>query len=404
MKKINIILIFAFALLFLSSFNTVSANECQTHSCDAETDPVSCYTEWTECATFCEFVSDNDLSCSEAGSSGCGPVEICADEPPEEPEPMFGCTDPEASNYDWTATDDDGNCLYETASSCGNGIKESEEQCDGADYGGGSAPVCNALGYAGPENTNVACNGDCTYDTYECGRYTCVGYACSLVHEMGGNNCSVEDDCLLPYENFDYSLSTDTGDSSVAKSEVETYTENLIKVVLWSIITEPVTLSLSGVPEDVSYSIANNGCTPEPECESTITFYVNIDSPVGTHPITVMGSPGDDFPGDEETSFNLIITANDLALTCTPGFSEVEVGDPVTWAATISGGRPPYEYEWVGNNIPISPAPNTTPFSISYGTIGKKIATLQVTDADNQVATCLPNPLRVVITPIIKEI
>jgi len=58
-------------------------------------------------------------------------------------------------------------CVYDTAACtegavCGNGIRESAEQCDGDDLAGIS---CVTLGYAGG---NLACTATCTHDTSGC--------------------------------------------------------------------------------------------------------------------------------------------------------------------------------------------------------------------------------------------
>ncbi|MDP2641951.1 MAG: hypothetical protein Q8P21_01505, partial [bacterium] len=75
-------------------------------------------------------------------------------------------------------------------------------------------------------------------------------------------------------------------------------------------------------------------------------------------------------------------------VTCSAYPSTALMGETVTWTAIVSGGTPPFTYAWSGTNIPTSPAPNTNPFSISYGTIGQKTAVMTVTDADLLQATC----------------
>src|SRR3989338_4613507 len=96
---------------------------------------------------------------------------------------------------------------------------------------------------------------------------------------------------------FDYSLSN-SGASEVIKTSGDAFTTNTITKTLTSGTTESVTLSLSGVPGGVSYTITHNPgdpanpCNPS-DCQSVINFTVTPSTPVGTHPITVTGSPLD---------------------------------------------------------------------------------------------------------------
>ena len=54
-----------------------------------------------------------------------------------------------------------------TLASCGNGVAEEGEACDGADLGAGS---CSSIGYGGGD---IACTSDCAYDVSACCTDTC---------------------------------------------------------------------------------------------------------------------------------------------------------------------------------------------------------------------------------------
>ena len=94
-------------------------------------------------------------------------------------EEIYGCTNPEAINYEEEATEDDGSCEYEGEHYCGDGIINQEnEQCDGED-GVGENQSCSqdctliynilggqftASGGSGDSTPSVTAIGDTTID------------------------------------------------------------------------------------------------------------------------------------------------------------------------------------------------------------------------------------------------
>ncbi len=194
---------------------------------------------------------------------------------------------------------------------------------------------------------------------------------------------------------FNYSLSN-SGTSNVTKTSGNAFTQNTITKALTSGTTEPVTLSLSGVPGGTSYSISNSACSPT--CTSVITFTVSPSTRAGTYPITVTGSPL-----GRQTNFNLVISGNPINATCSASPGIALLGQTVTWTAAVSGGTPPFTYSWSGTGIPTSPPPSTNPFSIVYSTIGQKTATVTVTDTDSVAATCPAGVVQVNFNPNFEE-
>lgn len=186
-----------------------------------------------------------------------------------------------------------------------------------------------------------------------------------------------------PEGTFDYTLSN-SGNLNVTKSGVNVFANEDITKTLISGTTQSVTLSLSGVPSGVSYSLANGSCSPT--CVTTISFTVSPSAPVGTHTITVTGAPL-----SKTTQFNLIISsapASSIGVVCTPSDEEIVLGETVTWTGAIEGGTEPYTYSWNGPGIPSSPAPSTNPISIRYSTVGEKTATLTVMDSVGEQGYC----------------
>ncbi|MDO8565092.1 MAG: hypothetical protein Q7R67_00465 [bacterium] len=179
---------------------------------------------------------------------------------------------------------------------------------------------------------------------------------------------------------FNYSLSN-SGNSNVTKTNSNAFTQNTITKTLLTGTTEPITLSVSGVPSGTSYSIAPSSCSPA--CTSVITFTVSPSTPLGTYLITVTGSPL-----SKQTSFNLIVSGSPITVSCVASPSTAFVGESVTWTATFSGGTAPFTYSWSGTNIPTSPAPSSNPYNRTYSTIGQKTAVVTITDTDSIQSSC----------------
>ena len=276
-----------------------------------------------------------------------------------------------------------------------------------------TASINSGLGtIAGP---GISCPGDCG-ETYPSGTWVtliatpsagysftswdssgtaCAGLtttSCSI--NMDGNKTAKANFSLVPPP-FNYSLSN-SGTSNVTKTSGDAFTQNVITKTLLAGATQPVTLSLSGVPAGVSYSISNSTCSPT--CTSVITFTVPASTPVGTYLITVTGSPL-----GRETKFNLVVSGSPFSVSCSASPSPALLGQTVTWTAAVTGGVPPFTYSWSGTNIPTSPAPNTNPFSIVYSTIGQKTATVTVTDTDSVSANCPAGTVRINFDPDFEE-
>jgi hypothetical protein len=205
-------------------------------------------------------------------------------------------------------------------------------------------------------------------------------YEFRLFQDDGWTKLATSNQVTVTTPVFDYSLSN-SGVSSVTKTSGNAFTQNTITKTLQNGTSQAVTLSLSGVPANVTYSISNSSCSPN--CSSVITFTVAPSAPVGTHRITVTGSPL-----GRTTTFSLVINGSAMSVSCSASPTTATLGQNVTWTGTITGGTPPLTYRWAGTNIPTNPAPSTNPYTRSYSTTGTKTATLTVTDADGLQATC----------------
>jgi len=221
----------------------------------------------------------------------------------------------------------------------------------------------------------------------------------SVCEELGNcpppPTCEELGNCPPPPVSFNYSLSN-SGTSFVTKASGNAFTQNTITKSLVAGGTQSVTLSLTGTPSGVSYSISDSSCSPT--CSAVITFTVAPSATNGTYPITVTGTPL-----NRQTVFNLVVSGDSFSVSCAAFPRTALIGETVTWTATVSGGASPKTYSWSGTNIPTSPAPTTNPYSTSYGTIGQKTATVTVTDANSLQATCPAGTVQINFDPSLKE-
>ena len=260
----------------------------------------------------------------------------------------------------------------------------------------------------------ISCPGDCS-ETYPDGTWigliatpssgysftswafgagsVCGGQGSTCSALIDGNKTASVNFSAAP--SFNYTLAN-SGTSNVTKTSGDAFTQNTITKTLTSGGTQSVTLSVSGQPAGVTSSISNQGCSPT--CTSVITFTVPASTLVGTYSITVTGSPL-----NKQTSFNLVISGNPMTASCSASPSPAFLGQTVTWTASVSGGLPPFTYSWSGTNIPVSPAPDTNPFSIVYNTIGQKTATVTVTDTDSVQANCPTGVVKINFDPLFEE-
>ncbi|MDP3874955.1 MAG: hypothetical protein Q8Q22_00325, partial [bacterium] len=259
-------------------------------------------------------------------------------------------------------------------------------------------------------SSGISCPGDCS-ESYTFGQWasliatpaidyvfgswtgSCAGQTgiCSVLMDSN-KTAGVNFTYVSP---FNYSLSN-SGTSNVTKTSGNAFTQNTITK---NLITGSgsVTITATGMPSGVSVAYdANRTCSPS--CSSTITFTVAPSTPTGTYPITVTGSPL-----NKQTNFNLVVSGNPMTVSCSASPSPALLGQTVTWTAVVSGGTAPFTYSWSGTNIPVSPAPNTNPFSIVYSTLGQKTATVTATDTDSVQANCPTGIVQINFNPDFEE-
>ncbi len=146
-------------------------------------------------------------------------------------------------------------------------------------------------------------------------------------------------------------------------------------------------------------TISNQDCNLT--CTSTITFTLSRSASAGTYTIVATGEPG-----GRSTSFPLEIdNSPDLIVSCTPNTTtSAKVGEPVTWTAIVSGGsNSGYTHSWSGSNIPTLPPPSNNPYTITYTTVGTKVARDTVVDSLGNSATCPDASTKINFNPTFEE-
>lgn len=236
----------------------------------------------------------------------------------------------------------------------------------------------------------ISCGADCT-EAYPVGTpITIIATPSSSSYNFSswtgicsgqGSSCSFVIDANRSVtanftQTFNYALSN-SGNLSVTKAATDTYVQSTITKTLSAGTTQAIDLFISGVPSGVSYSIANQLCSPS--CSSVINFTIAPTATIGTHPITVTGSPL-----NKTTSFNLVISGSPISATCEGSPSPALIGQDITWDVEPLGGGGSYNYSWVGDDIPMGPlTPTSDPYIKKYSTIGLKQASVTVTDTES---------------------
>lgn len=167
--------------------------------------------------------------------------------------------------------------------------------------------------------------------------------------------------------------------------------------------SEPVTITATGMPSGVTVSYtATRTCNPN--CTSPVTFTPNNATP-GSYTITISGLSSPTGVVRSTTMTLTVIAPTTFTASISPSSPTGNVGSPIRWTCTASGGIAPYTYTWSGTDI-ISPGPNSPTLDITYQTVGAKTASCTVLDSSstgNLTAASSPKTVQIIVDPQFKE-
>jgi PKD repeat protein len=112
---------------------------------------------------------------------------------------------------------------------------------------------------------------------------------------------------------------------------------------------------------------------------------------LGTTPISItfcdlLNSNGEHIAHDtHDGTVSVSLPPPPLSVSISPLSASILVGQPVTFTSTVSGGYPPYSYQWYLNGVPVSGATSNT-WTFTPTTSGIYYVHLKVTDAKGNTA------------------
>jgi hypothetical protein len=144
----------------------------------------------------------------------------------------------------------------------------------------------------------------------------------------------------------------------------------------------------------IGYSLDN-------QANVTITGNTTLtDLSEGTHYITVYANDSSGNMGASEmVYFTIAIPPPPLSTSISPPSASILVGQSVTFTSTVSGGYPPYSYQWYLNGAPVSGA-NATSWTFTPTTSGICFIHLKVTDAKANTAQSDTARITVATVPV----
>ena len=146
---------------------------------------------------------------------------------------------------------------------------------------------------------------------------------------------------------FDFTIATNNSSLPVAQGASAPLTVNL---GLFSGATQTVTLSISGLPANVTSNFSTSNCTPS--CSSTLTINAGATAVIGNYTVTVTGTAGSVV---HSTTFNLVINAAPAAVPV--GFWKMDAGSGTTLADSSASNNPLTMFNsptWVTNPTAVS--------------------------------------------------
>lgn len=203
----------------------------------------------------------------------------------------------------------------------------------------------------------------------------------------------------VPTNTFDYHLTATPPSLSIPQRSSKT---TKIGVVLDNPVAQEVTLAPLVTNNDLLHPLSvsfngNNKCTPTtppqaPVCERTLTVTAGKLTAPGVYTVRVKATTPDlptksiDIPVTVTASVSGDVTISPTCSSLQSTKSIVVINKPVEWRANITGGTPPYQYDWVERGVIINSGVTTgnqTEIGLdrAYETTGIKYMGLTVRDS-----------------------
>ena len=188
-----------------------------------------------------------------------------------------------------------------------------------------------------------------------------------------------------------------TATASATVTVIPPITVNIVETLSKIKIGENTTFtsSVSGGLPPYSYQWYLNGSAVSGATSSTWMFAPTSLQPIGNYTVYVVVM--DSFAQSAQSNTVTVSVAPALTCQISPLSASVHVGQPVAFTATnVSGGYPPYSYQWYLDGNPV-PGETSSSWIYTPATPGIHYVYLKVTDTTNNVAQS--STARIVVTP-----
>lgn len=180
-----------------------------------------------------------------------------------------------------------------------------------------------------------------------------------------------------------------------------------IQVVVKNEGTEPENFTVSCYYNDTLLEIRTVR-NLEPNATITLTFIWDTTGVApGIYYINAQSSP---VPGEKNTNNNACTSTEavtilaQLSVSISPTTAKIKIGESVTFTSAVSGGEPPYQFQWFLNGTPVSGA-NSPSWTFTPTSTGFYLVHLNVRDGlsntakSNEAGVTVASPLTVSISP-----
>lgn len=154
------------------------------------------------------------------------------------------------------------------------------------------------------------------------------------------------------------------------------------------------TSTVSGGVPGYSYQWYLNGAAVSGAIFSTWTF-----TPVSTGTYTVYLNVTDSVLKTVKSNIASVTVAPPLTVSISPTSASILVGQFVAFTSTVSGGYPPYSYQWYLDGAPVSGATSSS-WTFTPTTSGIYYVYLKATDANNNIAQSETARITVAVVPV----